>query len=137
MERLGKLLAQLKNESEMEVPILVEGIRDKESLNRLGITGEILCLKGSYGTMAEILDKVATRREVILLPDFDREGASMARFLVRELNGMRVKANDRIWRGLRSAAKSEIAGVEGLAGYVEKLRRGDQPAARRGTSALA
>jgi len=70
----------------------------------------------------DFVEGLRSVREVIVLTDFDREGKELSSQLVKELSRIRVKADDSLWRELRSLGRSEIRSVEELAKYVEKLR---------------
>jgi len=126
-ERIDRLTRKLVARSKLGTPIIVEGRKDRLSLRRLGVEGEILCLKSSAMGFFDFLEEIKLWREVIILTDFDREGRELSSQLVRELSRVRVKTDDSFWRELRSLGRSEIRSVEELADYVERLRKTVKP----------
>ena len=60
--------------------------------------------------------------EVLILTDFDREGKKLAKFIEKELESMRIKSNFSLWKELKGLTSRDLNAIEGLAGYVEKLR---------------
>ena len=126
-ERIDRLTRKLVARSKLGTPIIVEGRKDRLSLRRLGVEGEILCLKSSAMGFFDFLEEIKRWREVIILTDFDREGKELSWQLVRELSRVRIKTDDSFWRELRSLGRSEIRSVEELADYVERLRKTVKP----------
>jgi len=121
-ERLDRLTRKLITRSKLGTPIIVEGRKDELSLRQLGVEGKILCMKSLGIGFYDFVEGLRSVREVIVLTDFDREGKELSSQLVKELSRIRVKADDSLWRELRSLGRSEIRSVEELAKYVEKLR---------------
>ena len=126
-ERLDRLTRKLVTRSKLGTPIIVEGRKDELSLRRLGVEGKILCIKSSGIGFFDFIERLKPLREVIVLTDFDREGKELSSQLVRELSRIRVKADDSLWRELRSLGHSETRSVEELADYMEKLRKTANP----------
>jgi len=121
-ERLDRLTRKLTTRSKLGTPIIVEGRKDELSLRHLGVEGKILCIKSSGVGFYDFVERLRSVREVIVLTDFDREGKELSSQLVKELLRIRVKADDSLWRELRSLGRSEIRSIEELADYIEKLR---------------
>lgn len=122
-ERLNRLTRRLVAKSRLGTPIIVEGRRDEQSLRRLGVEGKIFCMKATGIGFFDFVEKVKPSREVIVLTDFDRKGRELSSQLIGELSRIRIKADDRLWRELRSLGHSDIRSVEELADYVDKLRK--------------
>jgi 5S rRNA maturation endonuclease (ribonuclease M5) len=102
--------------------ILVEGPRDKASLEALGIRGPIVMTsQKQLFNLAESLSR--QHGDIIILSDWDERGEEVARnaevFL--KSNGARPDCGPR--KKLRLLTKKEIKDVESLHGYVERLRR--------------
>lgn len=120
-ERLRKLIDRLSYESEKGGVIVVEGIRDRDSLRKIGITGRILCLQSSRKNTLGFVEELQGVGEVIVLTDFDREGTFLARRLARILNAERMRSNLILWRDLRRLTRSDIRSIEELPKYYQRL----------------
>ena len=125
VERVLKLLDELTLESAKGVPIIVEGQNDVNALRELNVTGEIISAKTSGKSFLDVLGEVERmgRREVILLMDFDRRGKEWTKRLTRHLEEMRVRVNSQFWSGLLGLIGRDVKDVEGLAAYIETLKR--------------
>lgn len=121
-ERLRKLIDRLSYESEKGGVIVVEGIRDRDSLRKIGITGRILCLQSSRKNTLGFVEELQGVGEVIVLTDFDREGTFLARRLARILNAERMRSNLILWRDLRRLTRSDIRSIEELPKYYQRLQ---------------
>ena len=101
--------------------ILVEGVRDKASLEALGIRDNVVM------TSQEMLFNLAERvshmsTDVIVLTDWDERGEEVARNAETYLlsNGSKPDMESR--KRLRLLTKKEVKDVESLHGYIERLR---------------
>jgi 5S rRNA maturation endonuclease (ribonuclease M5) len=121
-ERLRKLIDRLSYESQKGGVIVVEGIRDRDSLRKIGITGPILCLQSSRKNTLGFVEELQGVSEVIVLTDFDREGTFLARRLARILNAERMRSNLILWRDLRRLTRSDIRSIEELPKYYQRLQ---------------
>jgi 5S rRNA maturation endonuclease (ribonuclease M5) len=119
--RLAELVAKLRERSQSGVLILVEGRKDAEALASIGILGKIICVKSSGRSLLDQLDELKTLKEAIILTDFDRRGAQLARLLSRSLTENRVKVDIAMWKEVRALAKHEIKDVEGLPALLEHM----------------
>ncbi len=102
--------------------IIVEGLKDSNSLKQLGIRAEIITASSARKVMGLKRDEHLPARgvKIILLPDFDREGRENIRRWKSELSSGR-DVDTTTWRILRSLVKSEGIGIEGLARLAGKL----------------
>ena len=113
---------KIASNSENGIPIMVEGKKDKLSLRRLKVRGKIVCIKSARGSLLDFLSMMNTYNEVLVLTDFDREGEELAKFIEKELASMKIKSNFSLWKELKGLASHDLNAMEGLAGYIEKLR---------------
>ena len=97
-------------------------MNDLRSLRSLGVEGEIFCVKGSGAGFHDFINRFRKEKELIVMTDFDNEGRELSRTLTRELCHMRIKADSSIRSQMEGLVKSEIKGVEELAGYIEKVK---------------
>ena len=121
LERFRRLMDQVSYESERGGVIVVEGIRDRESLRRMGIGGPILCLQSSRRNAVGFVEELPDVRNVVVLTDFDREGVFLAQKLSRLLNSQNVHVNLVLWRELRQLARSDVRSIEELPKYYQRM----------------
>ena len=129
-EETEKVLESLRRKSGLGVPIVVEGRRDREALSKLGVLGRILCLKGAGESRSQFLDKLDGFRDIILLTDFDAEGSELRLWLYQELTRRGIRAEDLMWRRIKTLARTEVKGVEELPSFVRSIEaksRGERP----------
>ena len=123
-ERLAgieELIDELKDRALCGAVVLVEGRRDREALEKLGIAGEVVMTsQQSLLNMAEGLAR--TKKDIIVLTDWDERGEEVARQLSLYLEADGVKADNSIRCSLRGLLKKEITEVENLYVYVENLK---------------
>ena len=124
-KRILLTLEWLAQESAKDIPIVVEGKKDVEALRELAIEGKIIEAKTGGKSMLDVISEVEEcgAQEVILLLDFDRRGREWTRNLKQYLEKMQIKANVVFWKKLRGIVGREVKDVEGLASYMETLKR--------------
>lgn len=124
-ERIQQVLACLIEESSKGILIIVEGRNDVETLRQLGVEGEIISAKTGGRTQLDVICEVeeSGAKEVIMLLDFDRRGREWTRVLKQRLEKARIKPNLTFWNELMRFAGREVKDVEGLASYVQTLKK--------------
>jgi 5S rRNA maturation endonuclease (ribonuclease M5) len=124
-EKILLTLERLDQESAKDIPIIVEGKKDVEALRVLGIEGKIIEAKTGGKSRLDVISEVEEcgAKEVILLLDFDRRGREWTKSLKQHLEKMQIKANVVFWKKLRGIVGREVKDVEGLASYMETLKR--------------
>ena len=122
-EELQKLIQRLKDEGENGSLIVVEGVRDKKSLQSMGLRGRILCIQSSRRSTLSFAEQLDGEKNVIILMDFDRQGVFLANRLSRLLNVQSIHANLVLWRELRSLTRSDIRSIEELPRLHERLQQ--------------
>ncbi|MGD0495914.1 MAG: toprim domain-containing protein [Candidatus Bathyarchaeia archaeon] len=125
MERIQQVLACLIEESSKGILIIVEGRNDVKTLRQLGVEGEIISAKTGGRTQLDVICEVeeSAAKEVIMLLDFDRHGREWTRVLKQRLEKARIKPNLTFWNELMRFAGREVKDVEGLASYVQTLKK--------------
>lgn len=125
VEKVLRLLDRLAKESAKGTPIIVEGRKDVNTLRDLAIKGDIISAKTSGRSLLDVLGEVEKRskHEVILLMDFDRRGKEWTKHLTQHFEKMRIKPNLFFWRGLLSLVGRDVRDIEGLATYLENLKK--------------
>lgn len=125
VEKVLRLLDRLAKESVKGTPIIVEGRKDVNTLRDLAIKGDIISAKTSGRSLLDVLCEVEKRskHEVILLMDFDRRGKEWTKHLTQHFEKMRIKPNLFFWKGLLSLVGRDVRDIEGLATYLENLKK--------------
>ena len=124
-EKILQTLDWLALESSKGIPIIVEGKKDVEALRALTIKGKIIEAKTRGKSMLEVISEVGECgvSEVILLLDFDRRGREWTKRLKQHLEKMQIKPNTVFWKKLLGLVSHEVKDVEGLASYMETLKK--------------
>lgn len=130
-EKLTETLSMLAEESAKGTPILVEGKKDVEALNALGIEGPVVTVKTGGKSFLDVvlgLDRSKTSK-VILLLDFDRRGKQGTNRLRQIIEHAGIEVSLEFWRALLGSVGKDVQCVEGLESYVKNLkaRIGDSP----------
>jgi 5S rRNA maturation endonuclease (ribonuclease M5) len=125
MEEMQHIIENLIAEATNGTPIIVEGLRDRESLERLEVKGDVITVKTSGKTLLDTLQEIEDRNkdEVILLMDFDRRGKEMTAHLIKNLEKSRIKTNLVFWKKLSSLVGRDVKDIEGLATYIKTLNK--------------
>jgi 5S rRNA maturation endonuclease (ribonuclease M5) len=124
-EKILKILEALKEESSKGTAILVEGKKDVEALITLGIEGKIISAKTGGKSFLDVVSEIEMTKaeETISLLDFDRRGKQFTSKLKQHLDKTGIKLNINFWLELLALLSKEVKDVEGLASYMETLKR--------------
>jgi 2,5-diamino-6-(ribosylamino)-4(3H)-pyrimidinone 5'-phosphate reductase len=124
-DKIQQLLERLIEESARGILIVVEGKKDIETLKALGVQGRIVSAKTGGKSRLDVISEIEKTgaREVILLLDFDRRGKEWSQVLKQHLEKVKIKPNLRFWKDLQSLVGKEVKDIEGLASYIETLKR--------------
>ncbi len=109
-QELLELLADIKIKNKL---VIVEGIKDKRALAKLGIINVITLSKKPLFAVVE--ETASQTREVVLLVDLDEEGKKIYHSLAVDLQKHRVKIDNKLREYL---FKTQLRQIEGLASYV-------------------
>jgi len=124
-EKIQQILECLIEESARGTPIIVEGKKDVETLRTLGVTGEIIAAKTGGKSRLDLISQIekSSNQEVILLLDFDRRGKELTAILRQNLEKTRIKIDMTFRKELLRFAGRELKDIEGLAAYLQTLKR--------------
>ncbi len=121
LQKIQEVLDDLAARAEQGAVILVEGRRDKASLEALGIRGRIVMTSQKrLLSLAESLSRQAF--DIIILSDWDERGEEVARNAEIFLKSSGARPDCEPRKRLRLLTKKEVRDIEGLHGYVERLR---------------
>jgi 5S rRNA maturation endonuclease (ribonuclease M5) len=124
-EKILQILEQLTEETTKGTPIIVEGKKDIEALKTLNVEGKIISAKTGGKSLLDTISELEKThsQKVILLLDFDRRGKELTKNLQKHLERIGIEANIKFWRELFGLAGKELKDVEGLASYIETLKK--------------
>lgn len=102
------------------VPIVVEGKKDAQAIQQLGVNGKVLTVKTGGKSFLEATAEIEQfdTREVILLLDFDRRGREGTKRLQQNLERAKTKVNVRFWFDLQALVGREVQCIESLPSYL-------------------
>ncbi len=125
LEKLLRTIDKLAEESAKGKLVVVEGKKDAQALQEIGINGAFLMVKTGGKSFLEATCEIERLgvREVILLLDFDRRGIEGTRRLQSELERLKVKANVRFWLELKALVRHEIQCIESLPSYLASAQQ--------------
>jgi 5S rRNA maturation endonuclease (ribonuclease M5) len=122
LEKLEKIVEELVDRSKDE-PIIVEGSRDVRALRDLGVDGMIRIVNTGSSIMSLCESLSSEHDRFIILTDWDRKGGQIAHQLDRGFESCDAKRDMGIRANIARLAKKEIKDVEGLPGYMARLRK--------------
>ncbi len=114
-----RLLAKLIERSR-EVPIVVEGEKDRRALRAIGVSGEIIKINQGISLMRLAENIAAYHNEVVILTDWDRKGDELAYELSRLFDAVGLKYDLSFRDGLVELVRQEVKDVESLDSYFAK-----------------
>lgn len=119
-EAIVRVLEDL-SEANGEVPVIVEGVRDRKSLRRLGLKGDIWTLNAGTSVF-NVCERIAAKHlRAIILTDWDRRGGQLCKRLRQglEANGVRYDADVRA--RLTYLCRKDIKDVQSLADFLDRI----------------
>lgn len=123
VEKIENVLEMLKDKANRGIPVIVEGKKDVEALNRLDVSGSLIEIKSSKRSIFNRLEYDIVNEEVIIFTDFDRHGSELAKDIQGHLERRGKKANILLWRRMRDLVGKDVKDVEGLPSYLVTLRK--------------
>jgi len=121
LEKVEEIISELKELADSGAIIVVEGRKDVESLQLLGVKGEVrLASQQPLLEFTEMLSK--SGKEIVLLTDWDKKGGILTRKIKTYLLDYGITPDTSIRGRLRTLVKKRIKDIESLNNYVDKLR---------------
>lgn len=136
-ERYERVLETIEDlrEGSRAAPVVVEGKRDREALEQLGVPGEVITLNSGSSIFGLCETLAREHAEVIVLTDWDRRGGQLCRLLREGLAANGVRYDVDLRAQLARLCRKEAKDVEGLLPFVERIQaalvRGGAPRLRR------
>ncbi len=124
LEKIQQTLIKLAEESAKGKPVVVEGKKDAQALQELGVCGNILTVKtgGKSFLQATAEIEALDAKEVVLLLDFDRRGTEGTRRLRQDLERLRIKVNVKFWVALKALVSRDVQCIESLPSYLVTVK---------------
>lgn len=122
MSRIDDVIESIERAAE-DSPILVEGRKDENALNSLGVEGDIVRVSGNGWSLAETAERVSYEYgydAAVVLTDWDSEGDTLKSKLKSLLEAHGVTPRTVHRKRLRRLTAKEIHDVESL--YQHRLR---------------
>ncbi len=120
LDELEEVIERLRLANK-ECPVIVEGRRDRDALQRLGLEGEIITIH-SGGTLYDFAEELIHAHEtIILLPDWDDRGELLYGKLASLLRGI-YERNESIRNRLIELCSGLIKEVEEIPSLLEYLK---------------
>ncbi len=116
-ETLHNLIQMMRDENK-SIPILVEGLHDREALRLIGFEGDIIIM--NQGLSLERLAEKISRRysRVIIFLDWDPKGEELTKRMSMLLTSNGVRCNLELRRKISSLLSPQISSVEQLSTMV-------------------
>jgi len=111
-KEIEEIISELKSSNKL---IIVEGIKDKRALNKLGVNNYIVVLN-KKPIFAVIEDIAKITKDVVILTDFDKKGKELYGKLNSGLQRLGVKVDHYFREWLQRNTK--ISHIEGLVVYI-------------------
>jgi len=132
-ERLEDFLKLIERliEDNLNIPIIVEGKKDRKALKVLGFKGEIYSLNHGIPLFRFCEEYAEKHKKAIILTDWDHKGGRIARTLREGLaaNGVKFDVDSRA--KLVCLCKKDIKDVEGLPKFLELLKKRTEEGIRK------
>ena len=107
------ILAVIEEYQDRDIPIIVEGRKDKESLQKLGFENIIVLYSKPFFKIIEQLSS-----EVVILTDLDQEGRRLYRKILHECMQRGVKVDNQLRELLFK--ETNLGQIQGLWRYLQK-----------------
>lgn len=120
--RLSRIVEELSFRVEQGTPVLIEGKKDEEALNKLGIYGNIIKVSGSGLKLFEVAEMaVESSSEVIILTDFDKKGNILAKKLSKDIQNLGSHPDLNIRQNIMNITRKYIKDIESLPRHLKQL----------------
>lgn len=113
LERIREALDRLSELSGDHI-ILVEGLKDVDSLRHVGIDGEFFCVQSSGGPLKAAEHAWRAGRPAVIMTDWDRRGGNLAETLRENLESLCVPYDDSVRRDLAVLCRPYAKDVESV-----------------------
>ncbi len=122
LDDFQRLVEELIEENR-DVPIIVEGRKDRMALKALGLGGRIYTINHGM-PLFNFCEEISRKHQrVIILTDWDSRGGRIAKILREAFAANGVKYGDEARTRLARICKKEVKDIESLPKFLEGLKR--------------
>lgn len=122
IKEIEKIIDEAK-ELNITAPIIVEGIKDRRALKRLGFEGEIIKISEGKSIFTFCEELAKKFKKVIILTDWDSHGGRLCRILKKSLTANSIRYNEDIRSRLLFYCRKEVKDVEGIVPMLENMKK--------------
>ncbi len=123
---LLEILERIKAE-DSEVPIIVEGKKDKKALKKLGIERKIIQIKKGKRVFRIIEDLRGKYEKVIILTDWDHSGGKLCYKIKKACESNAIEYDIDYRKEIIKYLKKEVKDVESIPSFVDRAKRRIHP----------
>lgn len=120
LEEIQKILEDLSILAKDHV-LLIEGLKDRDALNKVGIYGDMFQIQSSGGPVRAAEYVAEHGGKAVILTDWDRTGGNISAELEYQLGALDVRFDREIRKRLAILCSKYIKDVESLDSLVERL----------------
>ncbi len=118
-DRIKGLIEEINKKTENSA-LIIEGVKDKKALEKIGISADFFLLNRYRRSLHECAEEIAENHDqAFLFLDQDPKGKKLTAVLRKYLRECRVKANTKLARRLLLLAKTDK--IEGLSSALRQL----------------
>jgi 2,5-diamino-6-(ribosylamino)-4(3H)-pyrimidinone 5'-phosphate reductase len=115
---IGRIVEDLNTQDGHGRIIIVEGLRDREALLKLGVRTKIMTLRSFLRLASTDWLERKGLTEIIILTDFDKKGKFYSRVIKRICAG-RARVNTEYKRRLSESVGNRVKDVEGVFSFIK------------------
>ena len=121
-EELNEIIQELR-ERALSHPILVEGLKDREALQALGVHGHIMHINLGKPLIDFCSDISLEFRKVTILTDWDSKGNTLCMILKKDLKACDVSFDARLRGRLAALLRKDVKDVESIPAFLRKTHQ--------------
>jgi len=122
LEGLLEILERIKRE-EKDIPIIVEGRKDKEALQKLGFERKIIKIKTRKSIFRMIEGMRGEYEKVIILTDWDPTGRRLCYKIKKACEANMINYDVEYRKQILKYVKKEIKDVESIPSFINRAKR--------------
>lgn len=126
LEGVLEIIEMIKSEKE-DIPIIVEGKKDKSALRELGIERKIIKIKSGERIFRIIEELRGEHKKVIILTDWDHTGGKLCYKIKKACESNAIEYDVEYRKRMIKYLKKEIKDVESIPSFIDRAKRRIHP----------
>ncbi len=122
LEGLLNILERIKQE-EKDIPVIVEGKKDKEALQKLGFDRKIIKIKKGESIFRIIEGLRGEHEKVIILTDWDSTGRRLCYKIKKACESNMIAYDVEYRKQIVKYVKKEIKDVESIPSFIDRAKK--------------